>query len=1225
MDMTIEIDLGQAARELNLPVESVQSTVALLDEDNTVPFITRYRKDQTGALDEEQVRRIREKIGKLRGLAERKQTIFKSLHSQGVLTAELEQLIRQAVSLKRLEDLYLPYKPKKQTLATLAKKRGLEPLARDVLNGQLQASEWRERAEVLVNPADGLSSSEDVIQGLRHIIAERFSEDATVRGRLRRILKQSGKLSVSRMEPPKQAPATGDAGGETAAQATEAGPAPGQAEAAETSSSPSAESSGESQQGSEQQGGGESRTPTPASGSELSGEARGHAEVTDGSGVDVATPSAPAPRLPVQHAERTSDEESVSAAGVDQGSSSSRVHDAADGMSPSPTQEAAAAASESSLPPSSEHVSPVPTEEAERSEEGGETTAGSTRGGAGGEEQEELTAAASDAVPNPSRSVSQSTQQSAQQPRVMAAESTGEAETPGKPARKSGPLSASMAKKAKKRKRLEAAFKDYFDFQESVSRIPPHRVLAINRGERARILRVKIDADLDAMLAEAESLLIPEDHLHKEFLKDCLRDALSRLLLPSLERELRREMTEKAEQHAVSVFARNLSRLLLQPPVYHRRVLAIDPGFRNGCKLIALDEFGNPLGHDIIHVIGKEEWIRKGRSKMVKLIQQHQLSVVAIGNGAGCRETEQLVVDVMENELKDQDIAFVIVNEAGASVYSTSQLGREELPSYDAVLRSSISIGRRLLDPLSELVKINPANIGVGMYQHDVKAKHLQKSLDAVVESCVNYVGVDANTASPSLLRYVSGMNQLTARRLCEYRAVHGPFRNREQFKSIPGFGEATFVQAAGFLRITSGDTPLDATWIHPESYALAERVLAVAGCSVEDLRVGEPMPQPHAREFGQLTPDAESETPVANVAVSDGPAEAAAPDVRDENIAEEAEEKAEKGTEDTAEETDGEHGDKAVAPLEKPPARQATAATAGADPAEQRHAEGDSSAVASSTSGDNAAGQEGNSYGEQMPDGKTEPAAVSSGQREEPAASLPPNSPVDAPAPRLQGLAEKVRQLDAKTLANEWDVSEIRLRDIVDSLARPGRDPREDLPPPVFRHGVVKLEDLEPGMRLSGTVLNVVDFGAFIDIGLPDSGLVHISRLADRYVRDPHEVVGVGDVLDVWVVDLDKKRRRVSLTAIEPGTEKPRETTRRSGKRRENKTDGNRAGSAKPRRDNQQRGKGRTARGKGQKSRPPRKPKPVTPITKEMEEGKEPLRSFSDLMQFYQKKQDDE
>ena len=292
-------------------------------------------------------------------------------------------------------------------------------------------------------------------------------------------------------------------------------------------------------------------------------------------------------------------------------------------------------------------------------------------------------------------------------------------------------------------------------------------MLAINRGERARILRVKIDADAEAMAAEAEKLLIAADHPHAEFLKGCVRDALGRLLIPSLERELRREMTEKAEEHAVEVFARNLRKLLLQPPVHDHRVLAIDPGFRSGCKLIALDEFGNVLDHEIIHVIGKEEWIRsRSQASWSSWSDGINCRWWRLATVRRCRETEQLVVDVMEKELKEEDVAFVIVNEAGASVYSTSPLGREELPTYDAVLRSAISIGRRLLDPLSELVKINPANIGVGMYQHDVKAKHLRNSLDAVVESCVNYVGVDVNTASPALLRYVSGMNQLTARRL---------------------------------------------------------------------------------------------------------------------------------------------------------------------------------------------------------------------------------------------------------------------------------------------------------------------------------------------------------------------------------------------------------------------------------------------------------------------------
>ncbi|MCH5375636.1 MAG: helix-hairpin-helix domain-containing protein, partial [Planctomycetes bacterium] len=391
------------------------------------------------------------------------------------------------------------------------------------------------------------------------------------------------------------------------------------------------------------------------------------------------------------------------------------------------------------------------------------------------------------------------------------------------------------SKKRKREKKIES-FKDYFNYQEPLSKIPPHRLLAINRGDRSKILRVKIEADAEAMTAKAEQFAIPANHPHSEFLRGKLRDALNRLILPSLEREVRRELTERAELHAVQVFARNLRKLLLQPPVNSRRVLAIDPGFRSGCKLAALDEFGSVLGHTVIHVIGKEDVVRRGRQQIVEMITMYHIPIIAIGNGTACRETERLTADIIANELKHLDVQYIMVNEAGASVYSTSSVGREELPRFDPVLRSAVSIGRRLQDPLSELVKINPANIGVGLYQHDVKAKHLQDSLDAVVESCVNFVGVDVNTASPALLRYVSGLNQLTARRLYEFRQKHGPFRNRDQFKQVPGFGEATFVQSAGFLKILGGDNPLDATWIHPESYEIAQGVIEQLGGTVAEL-----------------------------------------------------------------------------------------------------------------------------------------------------------------------------------------------------------------------------------------------------------------------------------------------------------------------------------------------------------------------------------------------------
>ena len=536
-------------------------------------------------------------------------------------------------------------------------------------------------------------------------------------------------------------------------------------------------------------------------------------------------------------------------------------------------------------------------------------------------------------------------------------------------------------------------FQDYFDYREEIRRIPPHRVLAINRGERARVLRVKLESDLQAMVNLLDEMLVPPGHPHADYLRGCARDALSRLILPSLERDVRRELTDRAESHAVGVFAKNLRNLFLQPPVHNQRLLAVDPGFKSGCKLAALDEFGNLLGHGVIFLVGKPDRREEARQKVLDLIRQHQLTVAVIGNGTACRHAEDFFAELLEKDLKDRGVAYVIVNEAGASVYSTSRLGREELPECDATLRGAISIGRRLQDPLSELVKIDPANIGVGLYQHDVKAKHLRTSLDEVVESCVNYVGVDVNTASPALLRYVSGLNQLTARRLYEHRRERGPFRTREQLREVPGLGEATFVQAAGFLKIPNGDNPLDTTWIHPESYPAANRVL------------------------------------------------------------------------------------------------------------ERLHG-----------------------------------AAADLSQKETAAA-----------------LAERIAQIDLESLAKELEVGLLTLKDILANLARPGRDPREDLPAPIFKRGVLNLEDLAPGMELTGTVLNVVDFGCFVDIGMHDSGLVHVSRLADRFIRDPHDVVAVGDIVKVWVMEIDKERRRVSLTMVPPGSERakqPRHPAKPEGQR---------------------------------------------------------------------------
>jgi uncharacterized protein len=866
MISSIDLDLIKVAQPLALSPDRVAAVIDLLDSGNTVPFITRYRKDQTGGMDEEQIRAVQERVLKLRQLADRKQTILRSIESQGKATPELTALIEAADTMKRLEDLYLPYKPKKQTLATAARSRGLEPLADEILSGDPACVDLDARAADFVNPDRQLKNIGDVLLGVGHILAEVVSERADLRGRLRTILEESGRLVSTATE--------------TESKET--------AHAAEPVADPAAELDGEK----------------------------------------------------------------------------------------------------------------------------------------------------AEAVPPP--------------PVVKKGK--------GKPDGK--------------------AFRDFFDYSEALAKIPPHRVLAINRGERAKILRIKIEADTEGMYRALDELVVGMDRLHADFLRGVGRDALARLILPSLEREMRRELTDRAETHAVDVFARNLRKLLLQPPVRDGRVLALDPGFKSGCKLAALDEFGNLLDHGVVHLVGSEERRAAARAKIVELIHNHRLSVIAIGNGTGCRETEQFASELIAGELAADNISYVIVNEAGASVYSTSQIGREEFPAYDATLRGAISIGRRLQDPLSELVKIDPANIGVGMYQHDVKAKHLRESLDAVVESCVNFVGVDLNTASAPLLRYVSGLNQLTAQRLVSHRMAHGPFASRAQLRSVLGFGEAAFVQAAGFLKIVGGDNPLDVTWIHPESYAAAEQLLEKTG---------------------------------ATPAVLTDKAQAAE-------------------------------------------------------------------------------------------------------------------------------LDQRLATADLAELATTVQVGALTLADLVTQLARPGRDPRESLPKPIFKKGILKLDDLAPGLELLGTVLNVVDFGAFVDIGLKDSGLVHVSQLSANFVKDPHDSVSVGDIVRVWVMAVDKERRRVSLTMIDPAARRSAEERRapRVEKRRPERPAATPSGGGggRPGFGQRQGGGQRPARAdnaygkKPAPHSPPRakpKPRPVVPLTKDMAEGREPLRTFGDLKQFFEQKRPDE
>jgi uncharacterized protein len=590
----------------------------------------------------------------------------------------------------------------------------------------------------------------------------------------------------------------------------------------------------------------------------------------------------------------------------------------------------------------------------------------------------------------------------------------------------------------------------------------------------------------------------------------------------------------------------------------------------------------------VIHVIGTVERVQQSRQRLADLVRTHKITVVAIGNGTASRETEQMVAQVISELLSDLDTRYLVVNEAGASVYSTSQLGREELPKYDATIRGAVSIGRRVLDPLSELVKIDPANIGVGLYQHDIKAKHLRASLDAVVESCVNFVGVDVNLASPALLGYVSGLNQLTARRLYEHRQAHGPFQTREQLREVPGIGDATYVQAAGFLKIPGAKDPLDGTWIHPESYDIALRVLSEIDCDVSVLATGR---SNTARE--------ESASPATIAEASAEPSTAETSSVATQET-----------STDSAVETESEAASP-VAEAATPSsdlAPEVASQEAAASVSLEIPQDGAESSSELADAGDVSTPSDNGPPSAKRPEASAEdetPAEESTNTEQQQAEPQPDTA--TKTESRLSKLTDRLAQIDVNQLADRLQVGKLLLKDILASLDRPGRDPREDLSPPVFRREILKLEDLKPGMEFSGTVLNVVDFGAFVDIGLSDSGLIHVSRLADRYVKDPHEVVSVGDILRVWVVEVDEKRRRVSLTAIEPGSEKTRPSrssrpgTSKSGHKRRRPQTEQRSGE-KSRGKPEGRGKKRPQHSSGWKAK--KKRKPVVPITDAMANG---------------------
>ncbi len=711
------------ATDAKVKPTQVDAVIKLLDDGNTVPFIARYRKEATGSLDEVQIKTIEDRYHYIQQLEQRKEEVLRLIDEQGKLTEQLAADIQAATVLQRVEDLYRPYKQKRRTKATVAKEKGLEPLAAFLM--EFVKEDIHTFARTFISEEKGVTTSEEALAGARDILAEQFADDAAIRDQLRKLSWREGKIE-------------------------------------------------------------------------------------------------------------------------------SKVKDA---------------------------------------------------------EKDE-----------------------------------------------------------------KKIFEMYYEYDEQVSRIVPHRILAMNRGEKEDVLKISITVPVDKSVALMERRWIP---LHSssqavEEVKLAIADSYKRLIAPSIERELRTELSEKAEAQAIHIFAENLRNLLLQPPMRGKMVLGVDPAYRTGCKLAVIDETGKLIEVTAIYPHPPKPDVEKSTRIVKEILKKYPINIVAIGNGTASRETEQFIANVLKEV--EREIAYIIVNEAGASVYSASQVAREEFPDLQVEQRSAVSIARRIQDPLSELVKIDPKAVGVGQYQHDVSQKQLADSLTFIVETAVNQVGVDVNMASASLLQYVSGLSKTVAENIVKARGEEGKFTSRAQLKKIPRLGAKTYEQAIGFLRIPEAKNPLDATAIHPESYKLAEQILQLAGLTAKDV---------------------------------------------------------------------------------------------GSKKAE-----------------------------------------------------------------------EAIGALNIGQLSGELGVGEITLKDIIESLMKPVRDPRDAFPQPLLKTDVLKMEDLQVGMELQGTVRNVVDFGAFVDIGVKQDGLVHISKLKKQRIKHPLEVVSLGDIVTVWVEQVDVKKGRISLTMLPPGNE---------------------------------------------------------------------------------------
>ena len=820
--------LNKLREELQVERWQVEAAVKLIDEGNTIPFISRYRKEATGSLNDEILRNLYERLNYLRNLEEKKTSVMASIEEQGKLTDDLKNKILAAETLVVVEDLYRPYRPKRKTRASVAKEKGLDGLA-DLIREQKFSGSLEEAAAAYVNPEKGAADTKEALQGAQDILAEGISDEADYRMYIRKITMDEGKLTSTARD-----------------------------------------------------------------------------------------------------------------------------------------------------------------------------------------------------------------------------------------------------------EKAQSVYEMYYQYEEPLKKAAGHRVLALNRGEAEKFLTVKVEAPRDRILQYlAKKVITEENPVTEAVLRAVIEDSYDRLIAPAIERDIRNELTEKAEEGAISVFGKNLEQLLMQPPIAGHVVLGWDPAFRTGCKLAVVDATGKVLDTKVIYPTAPQNKVEEAKKELKKLIDKYDISLISVGNGTASRESEQVIVDLIK-ELK-KPVQYVIVNEAGASVYSASKLATEEFPQFDVGQRSAASIARRLQDPLSELVKIDPKSIGVGQYQHDMNQKKLGDALGGVVEDCVNRVGVDLNTASAPLLEYISGISKTVAKNIVEYREANGRFTNRKQLLKVPKLGPKAFEQCAGFLRIADGENPLDATSVHPESYPATMELLKKLELSMEDVR----MLQAEAKKgrAAQNTSGADSKNTSGD---------AARQNVSAEN---KANRKDRRQNGFNIRNTDTAMGRALAAAMQG----MTLDADNGGTDKKGANASGRSGAGASNAANASTGAAAGSSTS-----GSQKTAAVSALERRIP---------------------------DKKKLAEELGIGEITLTDIVRELEKPARDPREDMPRPILRSDVLDMKDLKPGMVLKGTVRNVIDFGVFVDIGVHQDGLVHISQITDRFIKHPLEAVSVGDIVDVKVLDVDPVKKRIGLT----------------------------------------------------------------------------------------------